>query len=190
MFPQQNSVYRWLLGCCVVLFHRNWPTFRKWLLPSHKRTCPACSCIFTRLFMRGLLIDPTTVAVNHLWNASHLLRDYTAQCPRNSSPYSAMRSYSVTNSVGISLSSPSEIHTEPIGTSIKSLKSKLVYIIFKNSFRTSKRTQHFIHQDKDQLIHDVFGNSLCLFENHTKPITTKCSYWLLKQVGRIVTTRL
>jgi hypothetical protein len=57
---------------------------------------------------------------------------------------------------------------------VNPLKTKLVYITFKNPVRTSKRTPNFTITKIKWLmllkeIIDVYS------ENHTKPISTKCS---------------
>jgi hypothetical protein len=55
---------------------------------------------------------------------------------------------------------------------IKSLKSKLVYIIFKNSVRTSKRTRQFTFTEINWLM--VFKETIPFrSEDHKKPIHKK-----------------
>jgi hypothetical protein len=59
------------------------------------------------------------------------------------------------------------------------LKPKLVYIIFKNSVRTAKKTQHFTITKVNWLMMFKEIIAVCS-ENHTKPTNTNCkSYWLL-----------
>jgi hypothetical protein len=51
----------------------------------------------------------------------------------------------------------------------KSLKPKLVYILFKNSVRTSKRTPHFTITNIKWLM--LFKEIIAVYsENHAKPI--------------------
>jgi hypothetical protein len=64
------------------------------------------------------------------------------------------------------------------------LKTKLVYILFKDSVRTSKRTPHFTITKINWLT--LFKKIMAAYiENHAKPINTKCnitdcqSRWLL-----------
>jgi hypothetical protein len=86
---------------------------------------------------------------------------------------------------------PTQHVSSPIDSNwIKPLKPKLVWIIFKNSVRTAKKTQHFSIARINWLT--LFKEVIAVYsENHTRPINTKCrSYWLLKQAGHIITTRL
>jgi hypothetical protein len=58
-------------------------------------------------------------------------------------------------------------------TVIDPLKPKLVKIIFKNSVRTAKKTQHFTITKIDWLM--LFKEIIPVYtDNHTKPINTKC----------------
>jgi hypothetical protein len=51
---------------------------------------------------------------------------------------------------------------------------KLVYILFKNSVHTSKRTPHFTITKINWLM--LFKEVIAVYsENHAKPISTKCS---------------
>jgi hypothetical protein len=54
------------------------------------------------------------------------------------------------------------------------LKTKLVYILFKDSVRTSKRTPHFAITSINflTLLKEIIA---AYIENHTKPINTKCN---------------
>jgi hypothetical protein len=54
------------------------------------------------------------------------------------------------------------------------LKPKLVYIVHKNSARTSKRTPHFTITAINLLTLFKKITPVCA-ENHTKPTDTKCS---------------
>jgi hypothetical protein len=52
------------------------------------------------------------------------------------------------------------------------MKTKLVYVLFKNSVRTSKRTPHFTITKINWLT--LFKEIIAVYsENHTKPISTK-----------------
>jgi hypothetical protein len=54
------------------------------------------------------------------------------------------------------------------------LKTKLAYILFKNSVRTSKRTPHFTITKVNWLM--LFREIIAVYsENHAKPLNTKCS---------------
>jgi hypothetical protein len=54
------------------------------------------------------------------------------------------------------------------------LKTKVVYILFKNSVRTSKRTPNFTVTKINWLM--LFKEIIAVCsENHAKPINTKCS---------------
>jgi hypothetical protein len=54
------------------------------------------------------------------------------------------------------------------------LKTKLVYILFKNSVRTSKTTPHFTTTTNNLLM--LFKEIIAVYsENHANPINTKCS---------------
>jgi hypothetical protein len=56
---------------------------------------------------------------------------------------------------------------------ISPLKSKLVWIIFKNSARTAKKTQHFSVTKINLLM--LFKKIIAVYsENHMKPINTLC----------------
>jgi hypothetical protein len=51
---------------------------------------------------------------------------------------------------------------------------KLIYILFKNSVRTSKRTPNFTITKINWLM--LFKEIIAVYsENHAKPINTKCS---------------
>jgi hypothetical protein len=64
--------------------------------------------------------------------------------------------------------------TVPTDTVINPLKMKLVYILFKNSVRTSKRTPHFTITRINLLM--LFKEIIAVYsENHAKPIHTKFS---------------
>jgi hypothetical protein len=52
------------------------------------------------------------------------------------------------------------------------LKPKLVYILFKNSVRTEKKTTRLNY--KDQLVNAVKKITAVYSENHTKHISTLC----------------
>jgi hypothetical protein len=55
------------------------------------------------------------------------------------------------------------------------LKPKLVYIIFKNSDRTAKRTQHFTTTNTSLLL--LFEEIINVYtENHTEPPSIKCRF--------------
>jgi hypothetical protein len=57
---------------------------------------------------------------------------------------------------------------------INPLKTKLVYILFKNLDRTSKRTPNFTITKINWLM--LFEEIIAVYsENHAKPINTKCS---------------
>jgi hypothetical protein len=57
---------------------------------------------------------------------------------------------------------------------INPLKMKVVYILFKNSVRTSERTPHITVTKINWLM--LFKEIIAVYsEKHTKPINTKCS---------------
>jgi hypothetical protein len=62
--------------------------------------------------------------------------------------------------------------------------------MFKNSARAAKKT-HLFTITKINLL-KLFKEIIAVYsENHKRPINTNCkSYWLLKQIGYIVTTGL
>jgi hypothetical protein len=73
---------------------------------------------------------------------------------------------------------------------INALKPKLVWIIFKNSVRTAKKTLHFTITKINWLTMFKEIIAVCS-EDHMKHINTKCSVGnTLKQVVHIVTIRL
>jgi hypothetical protein len=54
------------------------------------------------------------------------------------------------------------------------LKTKLAYILFKNSVCTSKRTPHFTITKVNWLM--LFREIIAVYSgNHAKPLNTKCS---------------
>jgi hypothetical protein len=68
---------------------------------------------------------------------------------------------------------------------INPLKPQLVYIIFRNSVRTSKRSQHLTITKINWL--KLFKEIIAVYsENHTKLINTKYTR-LLRELGHIVT---
>jgi hypothetical protein len=69
------------------------------------------------------------------------------------------------------------------------LVSKLVYILFKDPVRTSKRAPHFTITSINFLT--LFKEIIAVYiENHAKPINTKYSiYWVSKQMVHTVTAR-
>jgi hypothetical protein len=73
---------------------------------------------------------------------------------------------------------------------INCLKPKLIKIIFKNSVRTAKKTQHFTITKINWLT--LFKEIIAVYsENYTKAHKYKMQrYWLLKQVGHVVTNGL
>jgi hypothetical protein len=77
-----------------------------------------------------------------------------------------------------------------IAQTVLTLRSpKLVKIIFKNSVRTAKETHHFTITKINWLT--LFKEIIAVYsENHTKHKYKLQTYWLLKQVLRIVTTGL
>jgi hypothetical protein len=75
---------------------------------------------------------------------------------------------------------------------INPLKMKLIWIIFYNPLRTSKKTQRIYITKINWL---MFKEIISVYsENHTKPINStlwvKRSYLMLEQVVHVVTTRL
>jgi hypothetical protein len=70
----------------------------------------------------------------------------------------------------------------------ENLKSYLVWIIFKNSVRTAKKTQLFTITKINLLT--LFKEIIAVYrENHTKQYKMQ-SHWLLKQVVHVVTIGL
>jgi hypothetical protein len=65
-------------------------------------------------------------------------------------------------------------HVRIFAASVKPLKTKLVYILFNNSVRTSKGTPNFTITKINWLT--LFKEIIAVYsENYTKPINAKCS---------------
>jgi hypothetical protein len=70
------------------------------------------------------------------------------------------------------------LHNKLSQPAINPLKTKLVYILFKNSVRNSKRTPNFTITKINWLM--LFKEIIAVYsENLAKPIYTKCSRWFI-----------
>jgi hypothetical protein len=66
------------------------------------------------------------------------------------------------------------LNTSLMILAINPLKAKLIYILFKNSVHTSKRTPNFTFTKINWLM--LFKEIITVYsENHAKPINIKCS---------------
>jgi hypothetical protein len=169
-----------------------------------------CIYIYTYIFNLGLFLTPEvfpqpfrfldhiqlTHTVGLLWTSGQPVAEastYTGQHnietqETNIHALSGIRTCDPSNQAAADLRLRPRGHRGRL--SLYPLKTKLVWMLFKNSVRTSKRTPHFTITNINWVM--VFKELIAVYsENHTEPINIKWKcYLMLKQLVYIATIRL